>query len=164
MGQATDQEIKEALERKGHYALNWEDLDKIELPTGVISSMYRVGDPTRAESPTVFKVFYPPGCTIEAHTHDCDYTEIILEGSQRVGATWHRRRHSYWLGQQRLRTVGCRTRGHHGAVHVCHRAWPAIKLGNNDGSTLGSDILEEHFEKVGRRGRLAKGAATTASE
>ena len=89
MGQATDQEIKDALERKGHYALNWEDLDKIELPTGVISSMYRVGDPTRAESPTVFKVFYPPGCTIEAHTHDCDYTEIILEGSQRVGATWH---------------------------------------------------------------------------
>ena len=89
MGQATDQEIKDALERKGHYAMNWEDLDKIELPTGVISSMYRVGDPTRAESPTVFKVFYPPGCTIEAHTHDCDYTEIILEGSQRVGATWH---------------------------------------------------------------------------
>ena len=30
MGQATDQEIKDALERKGHYALNWEDLDKIE--------------------------------------------------------------------------------------------------------------------------------------
>ena len=50
MGQATDQEIKEALERKGHYALNWEDLDKIELPTGVISSMYRVGDPTRPTS------------------------------------------------------------------------------------------------------------------
>ena len=79
MGQVTDQEIKEALERKGHYAMNWEVLDKIELPTGVISSMYRVGDPTLAESPTVFKVFYPPGCTIEAHTHDCDYTEIILE-------------------------------------------------------------------------------------
>ena len=89
MAQATDREIKEALERKGHYALNWEDLDKIELPTGVVSSMYRVGDPTCPESPTVFKVFYPPECTIEAHTHDCDYTEIILEGSQRVGATWH---------------------------------------------------------------------------
>jgi hypothetical protein len=40
-----NQEIKDVLERKGHYALNWEDLDKIELPTGVISSMYRVGDP-----------------------------------------------------------------------------------------------------------------------
>lgn len=89
MAQATDREIKETLERRGHYALNWEDLDKIEFPTGVVSSMYRVGDPTRPESPTVFKVFYPPGCTIEAHTHDCDYTEIILEGSQRVGATWH---------------------------------------------------------------------------
>jgi hypothetical protein len=27
-------------------------------------------------------------------------------------------------------------------------AWPAIKLGNNDGSTLGSDILEAHFASV----------------
>ena len=69
MGQATDQEIKDALERKGHYARNWEDLDKLELPAGVISSMYRVGAPPRAESPAVVKVFYPPGCTIEAHTH-----------------------------------------------------------------------------------------------
>lgn len=49
MTQATDREVKETLERKGHYAINWEDLDKIELPTGVISSMYRVGDPTRLE-------------------------------------------------------------------------------------------------------------------
>jgi hypothetical protein len=29
-------------------------------------------------------------------------------------------------------------------------AWPAIKLGNNDGSTLGSDLLEAHFDKVQR--------------
>ena len=26
---------------------------------------------------------------MEAYTHDCDYTEIILEGSQRVRVTWH---------------------------------------------------------------------------
>ena len=57
MGQATDQEIKEALERKGHFSLNWEDLDKITLPTGVISSMFRVGDPTRPESPTVLLTY-----------------------------------------------------------------------------------------------------------
>ena len=146
MGQATNQEIKEALERKGHYALNWEDLDKIELPTGVISSMYRVGDPTRAESPTVFKVFYPPGCTIEAHTHDCDYTEIILEGSQRVGATWHH------AGDIRIglanRGYGPLVAGPEGTTVLfmfATGAWPAIKLGNNDGSTLGSDILEAHI-------------------
>jgi len=149
MAQATDREIKEALERKGHYALNWEDLDKIELPTGVVSSMYRVGDPTRPESPTVFKVFYPPGCTIEAHTHDCDYTEIILEGSQRVGATWHH------AGDIRIglanRGYGPLVAGPEGATVLfmfATGAWPAIKLGNNDGSTLGSDILEAHFEKL----------------
>ena len=146
MGQAMTRNQRD-LERKGHYALNWEDLDKIELPTGVISTMYRVGDPTRAESPTVFKVFYPPECTIEAHTHDCDYTEIILEGSQRVGplgitlVTFA----SAWLTAVMGRWL--RARGRDSALHVATGAWPAIKLGNNDGSTLGSDILEAHFEK-----------------
>ena len=68
VSQKTDQEVKQILEKKGHYALSWDDLDKVELPTGVVSSMYRVGDPTSPAAPTVFKVYYPPGCTIEAHT------------------------------------------------------------------------------------------------
>ena len=53
MSQKTDQEVKQILEKKGHYALSWEDLDKVELPTGVVSSMYRVGDPTSPAAPTL---------------------------------------------------------------------------------------------------------------
>ena len=95
------------------------------------------------------KSIIPPGCTIEAHTHDCDYTEIILEGSQRVGATWHA------AGDIRIglanRGYGPLVAGPEGAWVLfvfASGAWPAIKLGNNDGSTLGSDLLEAHFDKV----------------
>jgi hypothetical protein len=151
VSQKTDQEVKQILEKKGHYALSWDDLDKVELPTGVVSSMYRVGDPTSPAAPTVFKVYYPAGCTIEAHTHDCDYTEIILEGSQRVGATWHA------AGDIRVglanRGYGPLVAGPDGAWVLfvfASGAWPAIKLGNNDGSTLGSDLLEAHFDKMQR--------------
>jgi len=78
----TDSKAAATLERKGHLAFSWDDLDKIELPSGITTQMYRIG--SQDDAPTVFKVFYPPGCTIEAHTHECDYTEIILEGTQRV--------------------------------------------------------------------------------
>ena len=149
MTQATNDEIKAALARRGHYALCWEDLDKVELPTGVISSMYRVGDPTSPDSPTVFKVYYPPGCTIEAHMHSCDYTEIILEGSQRVGAIWHQ------AGDIRIglanRGYGPLVAGPKGATVLfmfASGAWPAITIGNNDGSTLGSDLLEAHYASI----------------
>lgn len=149
MGQATDQDVKAALDKRGHYAMSWDDLDKVELPTGVVSSMYRVGDPTCPESPTVFRVYYPPGCTIEAHKHACDYTEIVLEGTQRVGATW------YKAGDIRIglanRGYGPLVAGPEGATVLfmfATGAWPAITIGNNDGSTLGSDNLEAHFKSI----------------
>lgn len=142
-------EITDALKRHGHTAFNWDDLDAIELPTGVITRTYRVGDHQQASSPTVFKVFYPPGCTIEAHTHDCDYTEIVLEGSQKVGAQWH------YPGDVRLglanRGYGPLVAGPEGATVLFFFAdgrWPAITIGNNDGSTLGSEIIAERLEEV----------------
>ena len=46
MGQTTERDIKETLEGKDPRALNWEGLDKVELPTGAISSINRVDDPT----------------------------------------------------------------------------------------------------------------------
>ena len=154
MGQATDQEIKEALERKGHYALNWEDLDKIEPPTGVISSMYRVGDPTRAESPTVFKVF------------------IRLAARSRRTPTTVTTPKSFWKGlsgwvppgitpatfASASNWVWAAGRGAEGTTVLfmfATGAWPAIKLGNNDGSTLGSEILEAHLKRC-RRARTVR--------
>ncbi len=132
------------LERKGHLAFNWDDLDEITLPSGIVTRMYRMS--ADSDAPTVFRVYYPPGCTVEAHTHDCDYTEIILEGSQRVGATWHH------AGDVRIglanRGYGPLVAGEEGATVLFmfkDGRWPALTIGNNDGSSLGSDVIEAHI-------------------
>lgn len=153
MTQKTDAAFNEELNRKGHIAFNWDDLDKVELPTGVTTSMYRVGDPTDEGSPTVFKVHFPPDCFVEAHSHECDYTEIIVEGTQKVGATWHK------AGDVRIglanRGYGPLVAGPEGATVIFmfkDGRWPAHKLGNNDGSTLGSDVIADHYEQVNAAG------------
>ena len=147
-GQKTDAEARAELSRKGHMAFCWDDLDEVTLPSGIETRMYRVGMPDEPGSPTVFKAYYPPHCTVEAHTHDCDYTEIILEGSQRVGATWHH------AGDIRIglanRGYGPLVAGPEGATVLFLFAdgrWPAITIGNNDGSTLGSEVITAHFEQ-----------------
>ena len=143
----TDAEIRAELDGKGHTAFSWDDLDKLKLSNGIETSHYRVGMPDEPDAPTVFKVFYPPGCYVEAHTHECDYTEIVLEGSQRVGAVWHH------PGDIRIglanRGYGPLLAGPEGATVLFFFAdgrWPAIAIGNNDGTTLGSDEIEAHVK------------------
>ena len=141
---ATNAEAAAKLSRRGHLDFNWDDLDEIELPSGIRTRMFRLG--TDDDAPTIFNVYYPPGCTVEAHTHECDYTEIILEGSQKVGATWHH------AGDVR---IGLANRGYGPLVAGPDGArvlfmfkdgrWPAITIGNNDGSTLGSEVIEQHI-------------------
>ena len=141
---ATDPEAAASLARRGHLAFNWDDLDEIELPTGIRTRMFRLGP--EDDAPTIFNVWYPPGCTVEAHTHETDYTEIILEGSQKVGATWHH------AGDVRIgranRGYGPLVAGEDGARVLFmfkDGRWPAITIGNNDGSTLRSDVIEQHI-------------------
>lgn len=140
-----DVELSATLSRRGHAALSWEEIDEAVLPSGIRTQMYRVGDPTDPASPTVFRVWFPPHCTVEAHTHACSYTEILLEGTQRVGAQWHK------AGDIRIglanRGYGPLVAGPEGALVLFVFAdgrWPAITIGNNDGSTLGSDLIAAH--------------------
>ena len=130
------------LARRGHLTFNWDDVKPVTLPNGVISKMYRVGSPSEQASPTVFKVYYPPDCLIEAHTHDCDYTEIVLEGSQKVGKKW------LYIGDIRVglanRGYGPLLAGPEGATILfvfANGNWPAVPLGKSDGSTLHSDVI-----------------------
>lgn len=140
--------LSASLDRKGHAAFNWDDIDPITLPNGVISKMYRIGCPEDPSSPTVFRVYYPPECLIEAHTHECDYTEIILEGTQKVGAEWH------GAGDIRLglanRGYGPLLAGPDGVTVLFifkDGRWPAKTIGNNDGSTLHSDVIAESIKQ-----------------
>ena len=139
-------EFKSELELRGHIVTSWDEIGSIELPTTAVATMYRIGLPDDDASPTVFKMWFPPGCTIEAHTHACDYSEIILAGSQKVG--------SKWLNPGDIR-VGLANRGYgplvagpEGAsvlVIFADGRWPGIALGKNDGSTLGTNELTERY-------------------
>jgi hypothetical protein len=138
--------LKASLQRRGHVALSWDAIEPAHLPNGVVTAKYRVGMPDQEGSPTVFKVYFPPDCFIEAHTHDCDYSEIILEGSQKVGNQWH------YPGDIRIglanRGYGPLVAGPEGATVLFIFAdgrWPAITIGKNDGSTLNVDVIAEHF-------------------
>jgi quercetin dioxygenase-like cupin family protein len=129
-------ETTEALERRGHL-----------VTTGAVASMYRVGLPSEESSPTVFKVEFPPDCRIEPHTHACDYSEIILEGSQQVSGQWLHK------GDVRIglanRGYGPLIAGPEGAtvlVIFADGRWRGIPKGaQSDGSTLGTDQIAERF-------------------
>ena len=148
---ATNAKSASDLARKGHLAFNWDDIEPVELPSGIISRMYRAG--LGDDAPTIFKVYYPPGCTVEAHKHECDYTEIILEGTQRVGARWH------GPGDVRIgladRGYGPLVAGDEGVTVLFMFAdgrWPAVALGGkNDGATLGSEVIEAHVAELQAR-------------
>lgn len=138
----TRQVLSDSLNKRGHETFSWDDIEPISLPNGVVSKMFRVGCPIEPSSPTVFKVYFPPECLIEAHTHDCDYTEIILEGSQKVGAQW------LHAGDIRVglanRGYGPLLAGPHGVTIMFvfkTGNWPAKPIGNNDGSSLHSDVI-----------------------
>ncbi|MBH81800.1 MAG: hypothetical protein CMQ49_14930 [Gammaproteobacteria bacterium] len=142
----TQEAIQEKLERRGHIVTSWDEIGAIELPTTAVASMYRIGLPDNEAAPTVFKMWFPPGCTIEAHTHACDYSEIILAGSQKVGAQW------LYPGDIRVglanKGYGPLVAGPEGAsvlVIFADGRWPGIALGKNDGSTLGTAEITDRY-------------------
>jgi hypothetical protein len=141
--------IKAELNKRGHVVTSWAEIGSLTLPTTAVASMYKIGLPDNPAAPTVFKMWFPPGCTIEAHTHACDYSEIILEGSQKVGSKW------LYPGDVRIglanRGYGPLVAGPEGAsvlVIFSTGEWPGITLGKNDGSTLGTDEITGRFDTV----------------
>jgi hypothetical protein len=143
----TAEELAVELNHRGHITTSWDEIGTITLAgTGAVTSQYRIGLPTEDASPTVFKTYFPPGCRIEAHTHPCDYSEIILEGRQKVTGKWLE------AGDIRVglanRAYGPLIAGDDGVtvlVIFANGNWPAIMLGKGDGSTLGTDELMDRF-------------------
>lgn len=79
----------ESLTRKRYQtSTSWAELFT-ELSDGMTTSTFRVGTPDDPDAPTVFKTYFPPNSQVPAHTHECDYAEIVLEGSQQVTRKWH---------------------------------------------------------------------------
>ena len=143
----TSDEIEAELNRRGHVVTSWDGLGSVTIEaTGAVTSQYRIGLPSEDSSPTVFKVYFPPDCRVEAHTHACDYSEIILEGSQKVSGKWLRE------GDVRIglanKGYGPLIAGPEGVMVLVIFAdghWPPVQIGAGDGSTLRSDELEQKF-------------------
>lgn len=75
-------------DREGHRAITpWTD-EAIELATGHVMAKFTVGEEDSDAATVVFIAQWPAGCRVDAHTHESDYCEILLKGSQKVGATW----------------------------------------------------------------------------
>jgi hypothetical protein len=68
---------------------SWAELTTQES-MGTVYGSFAVGDEDDVSAPRVFRGVFPPGCRLEPHSHACDYAEIILEGSQKVGRRWYR--------------------------------------------------------------------------
>jgi len=143
----SSQEISEKLAKRGHVVTSWEDLPHVTMDeTGIETISYRIGMPDDNASPTVFKLYFPPNCRVEAHTHSCNYSEIILDGSQRVSGKW------LYKGDIRVglanKGYGPLIAGPEGAsilVIFADGNWPAISIGAGDGSTINASKLLEQF-------------------
>ncbi|MEE2683044.1 MAG: hypothetical protein VYD77_03850 [Actinomycetota bacterium] len=143
----TPESIEQELDRRGHIVTSWEELGSVTIEaTGIETSSYRIGLPSKDASPTVFKAYFPPDCRVEAHTHACDYSEIILEGSQKVSGKW------LYPGDIRVglanKGYGPLIAGPEGVTVLVIFAdghWPAITIGKGDGSTLGTGELLDRF-------------------
>lgn len=147
----TDAEIEAELDRRGHIVTSWDQLGAITLEaSGAVTSQYRIGRPSEDSSPTVFKVSFPPDCRIEAHTHECDYSEIILQGSQKVSGKWlHEGDIRIGLANKGYGPLIAGPEGVTVLVIFADGNWPAVQIGAGDGSTLGSDQLRERFSAAG---------------
>lgn len=126
---------------------SWEDLTTAVLPNGARATKFAIaadqGDET---APVVFRVEFPPGCVVAAHTHDTDYCEIILEGRQKVTRTWHE------AGDVRIvqahTAYGPLEAGDEGCTVLAifrDGHWPAIPLAGGKDEGLHVDVLVENL-------------------
>ena len=143
----SSEELASELEARGHVNTSWEELGSITLPvTNIETSQYRIGSPDDADSPTVFKVYFPPDCRVEAHKHACDYSEIILQGSQKVSGHWlHEGDIRIGMADQAYGPLIAGPEGVTVLVIFADGHWPAIPVGAGDGETLGVEQLTDKF-------------------
>jgi hypothetical protein len=68
---------------------SWDELGFFDMPGDAKISSFVLGDADDVDAPVVFSGWYPPGSRTEPHHHVTDYAEIIIEGTQQIGRTWH---------------------------------------------------------------------------
>ena len=143
----TPEIIAEGLNRRGHVVTSWEKLGQVWMEeTGIETTQYRIGLPTEDSSPTVFKVYFPPNCRVEAHTHPCDYSEIILQGSQKVSGKWlHEGDIRIGLANRGYGPLIAGDEGVTVLVIFKNGHWLPVQIGAGDGSPINAENLLQEY-------------------
>ena len=125
---------------------SWEELDHLELPNGIVTSRFVLGDDDDPNAPVVFRSWYPPNIEIAPHTHAADYCEIVLEGSLRVTRRW------FTAGDVRIvkggTAYGPLVMGPEGCTALVIFAdgrWTPVALPKGQTEGLHIDVLTAHY-------------------
>ena len=125
---------------------SWDKIGWLELPNGSRLTRMSMGEPGDDNAPVIVMAEFPPNCQVAAHTHNTDYVEILLEGTQKVGAKWHKagdiRSAKAGTGYGPLLSgpEGCR------ALVVFRTGnWPAVMIDRAGDTGLNIDMLLNKF-------------------
>jgi hypothetical protein len=132
---------------KHQVSTSWDELDSVELPNGAKATRFVIAaDQDDKAAPVVFRVDFPPNCHVAPHTHDTDYCEIILSGSQQVTRKWHH------AGDVRIVQAGTAygplVAGPEGCSVLAIFAsgsWPAVPLPGGKDDGLHVDVLVDRL-------------------
>lgn len=69
---------------------SFDELGWTEYASGAKGTLFLVGEEGDETAPVVTYAHFPPGAVVEAHSHPCDYAEIIVAGTQQVTRRWHK--------------------------------------------------------------------------
>jgi hypothetical protein len=68
---------------------SWDKLEKQTTELGIRAAIFVLGDEDDDSAPRIGRYRFPPNLRVSPHTHEADYVEIILEGSQQVAGRWY---------------------------------------------------------------------------
>jgi hypothetical protein len=132
---------------KYHRETSWDELGFLELPNGAKTYKFEIGVEGDSQAPVVFRVDFPPNCEVAPHTHNVDYCEIVLSGTQQVTRQWHK------PGDIRIAKAGTAygplIAGPEGCsvlVIFTGGDWPAVPLAKGDSLGLHLDVLTATYQ------------------
>jgi hypothetical protein len=76
-------------QKRQHIDTSWEEIGFIEYDQGIRAAHFSLGIEGDESNPIILRGSFPPDVVVQPHSHNTDYTEIILSGSQQVTRKWH---------------------------------------------------------------------------
>lgn len=130
----------------GEHHIPLKSIEK-EFPNGIKVAHIVVGDEEDPQAASVFMSDLPANFDVASpHTHACDYVEIVLEGSIRVGKRWYKANDARLVkahtGYGPLVTgpEGCRV-----IIIFSNANWLPIPLGSAEEHGLYPDLAAQMF-------------------